>query len=160
MYLSLKKDDVLLLCRMVRLLGCLSLLNEQGVIKEVKNNYRKAEGEYGSALPMVYVACKKAEMNHAVHAILYGMDDPLLSSSAIPEAAGLRIDYACMKVEKMYKFVMSMFRGEETMKSEKIRMLWNPLFNYAVDKLDQRDHDSYLGRYSSTEELLMEYIER
>lgn len=38
--------------------------------------------------------------------------------------------------------------------------LWNSMFNSAVDKLDLRHNYGGVGRYSSTEELLIDYLEK
>lgn len=71
----------------------------------------------------------------------------------------MSMEYPDMKVKKLYKFLMSKFPGEEALKSEKNSTLWNPIFNYSVDKLDRRDCSGPVERCSSTKELLMDYIE-
>lgn len=65
-----------------------------------------------------------------------------------------------MKVEMLYKFVMSKFCGEEAVTAEKSRTLWSPFFKYVVHKADRRNPDDGVGRYNSTKECLMDYLER
>lgn len=45
-------------------------------------------------LPMVHLAFKKAKLTHVGYAVLNGMIDPLLSTSAMREAADLSMDYS------------------------------------------------------------------
>lgn len=80
------------------------------------------------------------------------MDYPLLSPSAMQEADGMPMEHPDMKVEKLYKFLMSIFPGKESLKPEKNCKLWNPIFNYALGKLDCCDRDSGVSRYSSIKE--------
>lgn len=42
------------------------------------------------------------------------------------------MEYPRIKVVKLYEFVMSPFPGEENLKREKSRALWNPTFSYTV----------------------------
>lgn len=100
-YSCLKMDDVLFSCRMLWLFGCLEMLNKLGMAEEGRKIWREAEGE--SALAMVYMAGKKSELSPTGHAIRDGMADPLLSLSAMQEAADKPIEYPGVKVEKLYE---------------------------------------------------------
>lgn len=55
---------------------------------------------------------------------------------------------------------MSTFARKEALKAEKNCTLWKPIFNYAVDKLDRRDNDGGVRRYSSTKHFLTYYLEK
>lgn len=63
--------------------GFLAMLNELGMISDGKETRKGAEGVYGLALRMVYVAQNKAEKMHVEYAILEGMGGSLLSPSVI-----------------------------------------------------------------------------
>lgn len=61
------------------------------------------------------------------------------------EAAGTPMKYSVMKVENPYKFFISTFLGKQALKAlkaETVCMLWNSIFNYAVNRLDHRDRDA------------------
>lgn len=85
-YLFLKKDDELLLRRLVGLFGCVAMLHELSSLTEAEDIWKRGEREYGSALPMVYVAFKKADIHQVGYTIMDGLVDPLSSPSAMPEA--------------------------------------------------------------------------
>lgn len=46
------------------------------------------------------------------------------------------LEYSGMKLERLHKFKMSSFPGNEEQKDKKNLMLGNPVFNYALNKLD------------------------
>lgn len=68
--------------------------------------------------------------------------------------------YTSMKVEKRYKLFMSRFSGKETPKPEKNCTLWNSILIYTIDKLDFGENDSSVGRWNSTNEVLVDYFEK
>lgn len=88
-------------------------------------------------------------MNRAAYTILDRIADPLLSTLAMQEAASMPMKYPCMKVEKLYEFLMSMFPGKDALEAETNCTLWKPIFEYVVDKLDFRDHVGGIAHYSS-----------
>lgn len=97
---------------------------------------------------------------HARYAFRDSMVDSLFSRSCILVAADMCMEYVGMKVVKLYEFVMFMFPCEEALEDEKNRTLWTPIFHSTVDKLDRRDRDCGVGGCSSTEEFLMDNVEK
>lgn len=87
------------------------------------------------------------------------MADLLFPPSAMPEAADMTMIYAGMKMDKLPELMMSTLLGEEGLKPEKICRLCNLNFNYVLDKLDLHDCDGGVRRYSSTMQLLANYLE-
>lgn len=85
---------------------------------------------------MVYTTCKKPDLKHVGYAVLHSMTYPLMSTSAIREAAHMPMEYTGMKVKNLYEFLISSFPGEEALKAEKNRTLRNPILSYVVNKLD------------------------
>lgn len=84
----------------------------------------------------------------------------LFSPSAAQKAADMPMIYLAMKQKKLYKFMMSMCLDGEALKSGKNSTLWNPIFNYAVNKLDRPDCDSGVSFCRSEKELLTKYLEK
>lgn len=125
-----------------------------------ENDLPKSRGEYRLALQMFYVACKKAELSQAGYAVLDAMTDTLLSSSATRNGADMPIENSGMKLGSLYELRVSSLPGWEILKSERNHTLWNPILNYAGDKLDFRTHDSRLVCYNSTKELVMDFLEK
>lgn len=83
------------------------------------------------------MGCKKTELKYTWYTILSGITDPVLSLSAMREAAGMPMKYPGLEVEKLYEFLLSPL-PDKAFKPEKSRTLWNPIFNYAVDRLNHR----------------------
>lgn len=96
---------------------------------EGKELWGESEKEYRSQQPVVYVACKKPKMKHAGYSILSRKADSLLSPLAMQKEAYMPMEYHGMKVEKLFKFRMFTFPGEENLKTEKNGTLWSPIFN-------------------------------
>lgn len=53
-------------------------------------------------MPLIYLACEKADLNHTSYTILYGMFGPLMSLSAMWESLDKPLEYPGMKMEKLY----------------------------------------------------------
>lgn len=58
------------------------------------------------------------------------------------KAADKLMEYPGMKVEKLLEPVIPTFSGEEALKSKKNWTIKNPIFHYAVYKLEPPDCDS------------------
>lgn len=54
---------------------------------------------------------------------------------------------------------MSRFPDKQSLNDDKNSMLWNYIFKYAVNKLDLRDRDGWVGWYSRTKEFLKDFLE-
>lgn len=65
-----------------------------------------------------------------------------------------------MKVEKLYEFVMSTVLGQDVPKSEKSCTLLISTQHHAMEMLDRPERDVGVGRWSSTEDLLMDYLQK
>lgn len=59
-----------------------------------------------------------------------------------------------MRLEKLSRFLMSIFAGEEALRAGKNSIIWSSIFNYAVDELQHRDHDYGVVCYGSTRRCL------
>lgn len=104
------------------------------------------------------MVCEKAELKLAGDAILHGMDSlPLALHQR--DKADTPFDHTGMKVEKLYKFVLSTVPGKKDVNPEKNRTLWSPIFHYAVDKLVHPDCHGGVGHKSSTKKFSKAYIE-
>lgn len=71
---------------------------------------------------------------------------PSFQTSATPERAGLPMQYFCMKVEKLYKLVKSMFSGHGALKAKKSCTFWILFLSYTVNNPDRHDRDSVVVR--------------
>lgn len=109
---------------------------------------------------IVYMASKKAQVNHTGYVILEGMPDSLLSTSGKREGAGVLIEYFGIKLEKLFESVISTFPGKAYSKSGKNCTLRNPIFNKALYMLDFHGSDGGVAGYSSTNKLLTAYLEK
>lgn len=69
---------------------------------------------------MVYMACKMAQLKKAGYAIVYGLGDPPLSSSAEREAVHMPIKYHCIHVKNLFEFVMCRFPCNKVQRLRKI----------------------------------------
>lgn len=65
--------------------------------------------EYLSALPIVYIARRKLQLDCACFNLLDGMEDPLLSTASLREAASTCSDFSGMTVDIWFEFVQSTF---------------------------------------------------
>lgn len=72
----------------------------------------------------------------------------------------MHMKYYGIKMEKLYALVMSMLPDEEAVNAEKNRPLWNPLLNYVVYRLNCCASDGEVDRYSSTEEVIINSLEK
>lgn len=124
-----------------------------------EKTWKESKGLYRSALPNGFMALMKAEQNNTGFTIQDCMEDPLLSRSAVQEAAEMPVKHSGMEVERLYQFMMSTSLDEGALKSEKNRTLGNPFFSYAVENLEFHVHDRGLICYSCTKEL-MEFLEK
>lgn len=96
------------------------------------------------------MASKKTDRTDAGHAISKGIADVLLPVSTTGEADAMLMGYNGTREGKLCEFVMSVFLGEESLKSEKDHTLWNPLYKLAVDNLDRPDRDGVIVCQSYT----------
>lgn len=66
---------------------------------------RKEAIESGqTSLQTMFIASRKAELNHAGYIILQGMADPRIATLTIYRAARVRDDYLEVKVREFYSF--------------------------------------------------------
>lgn len=99
-------------------------------------------------------------LDHGDYTILNSMANPLLSTTAMCMADSMPIDFPGVTREMMFELVQSTIGGEENLEAGAERSLWNPLFNYGVDKQDSRDRDSCTARNFSTRALLKDHLEK
>lgn len=78
---------------------------------------------------------------------------PTETLKVVKRPASLSIE----SLQTMSGLFMSTFRGEEARKEEKIRNLWNPIVNRAVESLSKKGKYGVRGRYSSKKKLLFDY---
>lgn len=62
-------------------------------------------------------------------------------------------------VKQLEASMLETFPGGEVLKKESARALLNPIFNAAVKHIDKFDRDSGGASYTSTNQLLMSYME-
>lgn len=106
------------------------------------------------------MARKKIALKHAWYTILNSMAEHLLPPSFMLRPAGMPKKFTILKAERLHELLMSICPCKEALEVEKNRTLWNPIFRYTSDKLHLRDFDSGVARYSSTNEFLMNYLEK
>ena len=63
-------------------------------------------------------------------------------------------------VEELCQFLASKFPGEETLKKEDHRTLWNPIISIDEHEGDKDNRDQEIARYASTLRLLYDEVER
>lgn len=124
----------------------------------MRRDLARSQGEYGPALLLVHMAYKMAELHQSWYSILHAVADPFFLASGMKEAACTNIEYFAMIVKLGYVLLMPSFHGREVLKAKKNSRLWNPIFNYAGDKLEHRYCDIFIGCYSSMKELLMDNL--
>lgn len=103
-----------------------------------------------SALPMVYMARKKSQLDCTVYIILDGMANTFLSMVLMFELGELPCDFPEMTVDNSFKSVQSMFLRKKELKAEEERCLWTPIFHDGPGKLDRREMHSGIARCSMT----------
>lgn len=69
-------------------------------------------------------------------------------------------EYPEMKVEKLYNFWGVPVMAKTLWKLWNLQALYYSIYNYTVDDLDFCDCDNAVGRYSSTPNLVVNYIEK
>lgn len=85
---------------------------------------------------MVYKACKKTELWDAGYAILDGLGDCLCSPSALRKEPDLVWEYPWYEVVEAVQIYDVYVSREQAFKAEKFCVLWDLIFNCALDKLD------------------------
>lgn len=99
-------------------------LDDMGMTTKEKDDWRQTKGENGSALPIVCIACKRAEMKNAGYMTLYGMDVTLSSPSSIHEAGDAHMECPGVNVKNLFGSLdVYTFRGKRALKLR--NMVWS-----------------------------------
>lgn len=63
-------------------------------------------------------------------------------------------------VKQLEAFMLERIPGEEVLKEESARFLWNPVFNASVESTEKPDWFNRVSRYTSMNRLLTSYLEK
>lgn len=108
---------------------------EYDILAELHLN--KSQRDYTSGLLVVEMARKNAWLTHVGSALFNGIADTLFATSAVQEAAGMRMEYPGLKVHEQFQSVMPTSLGDEALEVEKNRTLWEPILYYPVEELNR-----------------------
>lgn len=127
-YIILEKDDVWFLHQMVWLFGCHVKLNELDMLAKGKDLVRSQRVVWISAVDDLH----GLQGGWAGQRFLWhpkGNEIPSSLKISHAKAPHMPMNHPEVKVEKLYELVIYTIAGEESLKFQKNRTLWNPVFN-------------------------------
>ena len=127
-----------------------------------------------SGLATGYFSAKQEEVKHRGYAVLESFADmssipmdlvmdpcrKLLTQKGDEMSGGVETLSYYGDTQQLFDFYMSTFPGEEGLRRQEDRELWNPIVNQGQDTGDVDNQDKGIGRFMSQRKLMMEYVER
>ena len=127
-----------------------------------RNYWTEAMTVYKGGDGVGYFAQQRTSITHRGFCIMEGFAD----FSVVPDSVIQTVDSATPErrrmgnVEELCQFFASKFPGEEMLKNEDQRTLWNPIIGIGEQEGDKDNRDQGIARYASTLRLLYDEVER
>ena len=124
-----------------------------------------AASNYNSSMCLAGVEKVSTEVKGQGYAILDSVFDLEWMKQSLP-GVNQRLWNSCptvfreVGVEEWFEKLYETFPGEEVLKDEKERLLWNPIVNSGIETEDKSERDAGRARYTGTVELLMNHFEK
>lgn len=111
-----------------------------------------------SGFGMYFFSSKKAGLTQRGFAVLPGcVDAPALPIEVITQLKA-RSTFPMENLLELFRFIQSTLPGEEVLRAEERRTLWNPIVNTGIAAVDKPSINEGIACYLSTIPLLQEYL--
>ena len=163
---------------MLWILGAYKVLREHSgsptTEDEKKELWKKAYKKARTGLGTGYFAAKREELKHRGYAVLESFGDmscippdvimdsmkkSLIQKGSEKDAGDEKLRYY-VDTQQLFDFFMTTFPGEEALKLQENRELWNPIVNQGHENGDMDKQDKGIGRFMSQRKLMMEHLEK
>lgn len=123
--------------------------NEQGVLIDEKGIWNNAQKRRARSLALSYFPKRRTEMLKEGYKIPGEFSDTMRALPRVRYALKKRDSFETKSLKQLEAFILEPCTGEEVLKKQSARVLWNPIFNADIEFIEKIDWDGVVARYTS-----------